>query len=140
MRYKISDLLDEDGNLKKVPKGYAVIEFENSKKVMFINIEKNLNILLVKVYKNIYAARISHDSTVKYKFLRYHDELINSEKGENYMIKALNEIIRKVEERFDVEKSKDILYSLYLVRGCIKGNKSSCSELEDYVDYENAIE
>ena len=136
MEYKISNLLDENGNLKKVPKGFSAIELENSKKLMLINAEKKLNIILVRVYKDVYATRMLHGNKVLYKFLRYDENLFKLNRGENYMVKALNEIIRKVEERFDVEKSKDILYYLYLVRGCIKGDKSSCSELEDYVEFE----
>jgi len=136
MEYKISNLLDENGNLKKVPKGFAAIELENNNKVMLINAEKKLNIILVRVYKDIYATRILHGNKVQYRFLRYNENLINLNNRENYMVKALNEIIRKVEEKFDLEKSKDILYYLYLVRGCIKGDRASCSELEDYVEFE----
>ena len=134
MKYKISNILDEDGNLKSIPKGFSAIELE-SKKIMLINTEKKINILLVRVYKDIYAARILQGNKVQYKFLKYEDEL-TARKGENYLIKALNEIIRKVEERFDIEKSKDVLYSLYLLRGCIKGDKNSCSELQDYIEFE----
>jgi len=134
MRYKISNILDEEGNLKSIPKGFSAIELE-SKKIMLINTEKKLNILLIRVYKDIYAARILQNNKVQYKFLKYGDEL-TTRKEENYLIKALNEVIRKIEERFDVEKSKDILYSLYLLRGCIKGDKNSCSELQDYIEFE----
>jgi len=134
MRYKISNILDEEGNLKNVPKGFSAIELE-SKKVMLINTEKKINILLVRVYKDIYATRILQGDKVQYKFLKYEDEVV-TRKGENYLIKALNEIIRKVEERFDIEKSKDILYALYLLRGCIKGDKNSCGELQEYIEFE----
>lgn len=136
MEYKLSKIIDENGNLRSLPKGFSAIELGNTNKLMLINPTKKINIILIRVYKDVYATRILYKDKVYYKFLKYEEDLLNVGRKDNYLEKALTEVIRKLEEKFDVEKTKDVLYYLYLIRGCAKGDKSSCYELKDFVEYE----
>ncbi|MBP1357250.1 MAG: hypothetical protein JZD40_02010 [Sulfolobus sp.] len=136
MEYKLSKIIDENGNLKSLPKGFSAIELGNTNKLMLINPTKRINIILTRVYKDVYATRILYKDKVYYKFLKYEENLLNVDRKDSYLEKALTEVIRKLEEKFDVEKTKDVLYYLYLIRGCAKGDRSSCYELKDFVEYE----
>lgn len=136
MEYKLSKIIDENGNLRSLPKGFSAVELGNTNKLMLINPTKKINIILIRVYKDVYATRILYKDKVYYKFLKYEEDLLNVGRKDNYLEKALTEVIRKLEEKFDVEKTKDVLYYLYLIRGCAKGDKSSCYELKDFVEYE----
>ncbi|BFH72831.1 hypothetical protein SJAV_07750 [Sulfurisphaera javensis] len=139
MGYTIKDLLDENGNIRKLPKGFSTIEIKGPNRVLIFN--DKFSILLVRVYKNIFASRISTRKTVLYKFLKTDDEIITEEGKinvgrEDYLRKALDKVIKEIEENFETEKAKDVLFYLYLIRGCIKGDKSSCNELQDLVYFE----
>ncbi|BAB67538.1 hypothetical protein STK_24270 [Sulfurisphaera tokodaii str. 7] len=138
MGYKIEDLINENGNIKRIPKGFSAIEIRGPNRVILFN--KNLSILLVKVYKNIFASRIATKRGVQYKFLTANDEIISygkviSEK-ENIIATALDKVIVEIGEKIDTEKSKEILFYLYLIRGCLKGDKSSCNELHEQIYFE----
>ncbi|QIW25206.1 hypothetical protein EWF20_14340 [Sulfolobus sp. S-194] len=138
MGYKIEDLISENGNIKRIPKGFSVIEIRGPNRVILFN--KNLSILLVKVYKNIFASRIAKKGSVQYKFLTTDDEIIDNNivvsERESIITNALDKVIMEIEEKIDTQKSKEILFYLYLIRGCLKGDKSSCNELHEQIYFE----
>lgn len=138
MEYKIEDIVDENGKLKRVPKGLSSIEIKGPDRIVLFN--DDISILLVKIYKDIFAARISSKRRVFYKFIKSNEELPLDKdkvvKREDYLINALDKVINDVESYMETERSKETIFYLYLIRGCIKGDKSSCNELQDLLYFE----
>ena len=132
MEYKISDLIDEDGNLRSVPKGFTALLV--NKRLLLI--KGNMSAVIVKVYKDVYAVRAKIGNKVKYFFVRSDwtiikgGRLILNDKRE-IILDTLEDVIMKLEDFDEIDKVKDSLFALYLIKNCLKGDDSSCNELEN---------
>ncbi|BCU70306.1 hypothetical protein [Stygiolobus caldivivus] len=139
MEYRLRDIVNDEGEVVSVPKGFSAIML--GKRLMLI--KGRNSILLVKVFKNVYAMRVVIHRKTYYRFVTYDSKIIENDnivlprrKKDNNITKALDVVIRKLEEVEDIDKIKDAIFYLYLAKNCLKGDKQSCSELEEQLFFE----
>lgn len=139
MEYKLRDIVDDNGEVVNVPKGFSAIMLD--KRLMLIRGRNS--IILVKVFKNLYAMRAVINGKTYYRFVTYDSKIIENGSivlprryKDNNIMKALDLVIRKLEEVEDIDKIKDAIFYLYLAKNCLKGDKQSCTELEEQLFFE----
>ena len=139
MEYKLRDIVDDNGEVINVPRGFSAILL--GKRLMLIR--GGNSIVLVKVFKNVYAMRIVVNNKAYYRFATLDTTIIENgnivvpkrHKNGN-IVRALDLVIRKLEEVDDIDKIRDVIFYLYLVKNCLKGDKQSCNELDEQLFYE----